>query len=434
MKHYFMKIALCWITVLVLAFSFVACGKDAVATNATPEVIGEAEYDKIVELLPTKTWVASGKYSSSKQLYFVEPEYSYGWYYELNSSGVIDNTKYFTYEIQKSPFRLTATDEEGYTFVVRAQSSSLTSDDIVLSCQSLNNADYATGTYSSKDFTHKYGPMFEYNLKEGKIEDILWVYHPEKNSYGKGKLCLYGSGKMKEGFDTAYGHTPWSVSLNSDTIEISYVSLDPRIESIANNAFKDFKVARFRIEDGTDHLESIGDYAFYGNKMGSFITTLPKTLHVVGNYAFYSETELEKGASLSLPDDLEIIGDYAFYNNIMNSAKSKTEGKNYSLNLPDNCKEVGTHAFKGLVNKIVIYKEINRLSEGAFVMTGEGGDVHFRHKAMDLTGPIIINEKGDNVQSKWTLHVPKGTLDYYTSTSPWNTFGNIVDDESSIYK
>ena len=122
-------------------------------------------------------------------------------------------------------------------------------------------------------------------------------------------------------------------------------------------------------------------------------TIIPNSVTSIGNGAFYKCSGL---TSMTIPNSVTSIGESAFY-----GCSGLT-----SLTIPNSVTSIGYRAFSGCMELKEIYcnwlypqniKEIDDAFNGT-----------------DIYGNCII-------------YVPKGTLDAYKSTLPWNRFTNIVE-------
>lgn len=392
-----------------------SCSSD---DDTKPESTDTGNDERTVqEFLHSKKWV-----SGQKTLYINRD--ATGWFCKKNSKGEITETIYFTYETDTTPLRLNVTDEYGNTYIIGGQSSSsLSTTTSKLSCQAQGSTKTMEGIFSAQELDDD-DTSTKASMAAGYLNDILWVYHPEESGlHGTGELDLYGSGEVKIAYKALANDyvAPWA------DYPIGYVSIPADITSIGHKAFKDKRVSYIAIgRDGTDHLASIKDYAFYGHELTSF--SLPSTVSEVGDYAFYSDYAVDETTSRLTLGNLVKIGDYAFYNNMLNNAYKKRQNNPSSLKIPETCQQIGTHAFKAYTDKIYIYENLTKLAPGAIVVTSTGGDLYFKHNTVNLSSPLLIDEQGNNVQSQWTLHVPLGTKTFFENTYPWNTFGAISAD------
>ena len=155
----------------------------------------------------------------------------------------------------------------------------------------------------------------------------------------------------------------------------------------------------------------------------------------IGLYAFLNCNDL---ISVTLPSSITSISTDAF------------EGCNAltSVNIPESVTSIGQGAFSDCssLTSIIIPSSVTSIGFGAFSNTSALTDIFcfaeslptVHSRDMSSRGEIeLINVYGelscdyDNV----TLHVPRGSIEAYSTTAPWNKFKNIVaiEDQGIVY-
>ena len=119
------------------------------------------------------------------------------------------------------------------------------------------------------------------------------------------------------------------------------------------------KIIQFE-SNNTSNYYYIGDYAFYGTKIGNGqgidSNKFCGGLRSVGDYAFYNLWV----RNFILPDSVNYIGSYAFANNVLNSTKTE-------VSLPDNASlQIMDYAFYSNAITVLTINKFSRISENAF--------------------------------------------------------------------
>ena len=166
---------------------------------------------------------------------------------------------------------------------------------------------------------------------------------------------------------------------------------------------------------------AIADDAFR-DCSGLLSMTIPNSVSVIGNYAFYNCSSM---TSLSIGNSVSSIGENAF-----GDCSSLT-----SVSIPNSVTTIGRYAFYGCngLDNITIPYSVNSIGEYAF---GELTSIesHLLNPNIEVTYNDWFNNAASNpffVSENTTLYVPKGTIEAYRATWPWNEFTNIEEFESA---
>jgi hypothetical protein len=140
-------------------------------------------------------------------------------------------------------------------------------------------------------------------------------------------------------------------------------------------------------------------------------TVIPGSVTSIGVYAFSDCNDM---TSITIPNSVTEIGDGAFYGCIGLA----------SITIPNSVKKISAYAFSECyaLTTVIIGSGVTEIGDGAFsgsVLT----DVYCSAEAVPST-PLDAFE-GSNIESA-TLHVPDVSLESYSSTAPWSSFGTKI--------
>ena len=219
-------------------------------------------------------------------------------------------------------------------------------------------------------------------------------------------------------------------------------------------AVTEIRIEVFEFFDGLksiiipNSVTSIGSYAFYGCS-GLTSLTIPNSVTSIGNGAFYncsgltsitvdskntiydsrnncnaiirkSDNTLLFGCKNTIiPNSVTSIGNGAFY---------KCSGLT-SMTIPNSVTSIGESAFYGCsgLTSLTIPNSVTSIGYRAF-----SGCMELKEIYCNWLYPQNIKEiddafNGTDIYGNCIIYVPKGTLDAYKSTLPWNRFTNIVE-------
>ena len=146
---------------------------------------------------------------------------------------------------------------------------------------------------------------------------------------------------------------------------------------------------------------------------------IPNSVTSIGNIAFSGCSGL---TSLTIPNSVTSIGEEAF-----RGCSGLT-----SLTIPNSVTSIGNSAFSGCsgLTSLTIPNSVTDIGKSAF-----GGCSGLKEIYCNWLSPLRLKqysfyyevEDEEIIYKSCTLYIPKGTLDAYKSTWPWNRFTNIVE-------
>ena len=165
-------------------------------------------------------------------------------------------------------------------------------------------------------------------------------------------------------------------------------------------------------------------------------TLIPNSVTTIGSRAFCGRTSL---TSITIPNSVTSIGGYAFCDcsgltsitipNGVTSINTWTFGDCRgltSITIPNSVTSIGYDAFyncSGLTS-ITIPSSVTSIESCAF-----GGCNGLTSIVSEIGSPFVVDCFNDEIYTKATLTVPKGTKAAYQATEGWNKFNNIVEAE-----
>ena len=236
---------------------------------------------------------------------------------------------------------------------------------------------------------------------------------------------------------------------------LTSVTIPNSVTSIGSSAFDG--CSRLTSVTIPNSVESIGNYAF-SDCSGLTSVTIGNSVKNIGNYVFAYCSGL---TSVTIPNSVESIGNYAFWGcsgltsvtipnsvtSIGNSAFRDCSGLT-SVTIPNSVKSIENYAFIGCsgLTSVTIPNSVKSIRDYTFcdcsgltsVTIGNSvtsiGDYAFRNcsKLLDVYcyaeyEPSAWYDVFDGIDwENATLHVPAGSIDFYNSTEPWSSFGEIV--------
>ena len=188
------------------------------------------------------------------------------------------------------------------------------------------------------------------------------------------------------------------------------------VSEIAPEVFRNYsRLLSIKIPNS---VTSIGEEAFRGCS-GLTSLTIPNSVTSIGNIAFSGCSGL---TSLTIPNSVTSIGEEAF-----RGCSGLT-----SLTIPNSVTSIGNSAFSGCsgLTSLTIPNSVTDIGKSAF-----GGCSGLKEIYCNWLSPLRLKqysfyyevEDEEIIYKSCTLYIPKGTLDAYKSTWPWNRFTNIVE-------
>lgn len=140
------------------------------------------------------------------------------------------------------------------------------------------------------------------------------------------------------------------------------------------------------------------------------------------SYLFINEEEIKE---LKIPNGITSIRDYTFC-----GCSSLT-----SVDIPNTVTSIGNYAFSGCSNltTVIMPNSVNYIGGLAFADCRYLTDVYCYFEKMPETNYGIFENSDIEYSS---LYVPETSIDAYTSTAPWSSFGTIkaIKEENDITK
>lgn len=226
-----------------------------------------------------------------------------------------------------------------------------------------------------------------------------------------GKDAFAGSwAQYQSGCKIAYGGSM------ADWCDINFANGDANPLQLA---YKD--VTKITMKNMYENITFAGNHIFeetvdnFNNRFYTF--RISDDVKVIKPYAFYGANAIVSVAAL---DGLLTVGDYAFYNNKMLELVDLAE---------EDARSVGAHAFESCprLSSIFLGCNINELGENAFV----GCPALKTVDAYNLT-PAEIAKFDDVVYANATLTVPAGSSFDYEKAEGWKEFANI-EEGAEVY-
>lgn len=297
---------------------------------------------------------------------------------------------------------------------------------------SANGIDYAKDTFTAAD-TEWLATL------HGVTGECKWYHNLV------GTLWIAGEGDMAD--YTSYAVTPWG---RQDGHGVNCVVVKDGVTSIGSAAFASPSIGEVDMPHSA--MRKIGAYAFSDASIseiylsdditeiqeGSFTgcsylkkVTLPENIETIGDYAFDDCKE----ASLANTKKLRKIGKFAFAgckikyftdSEVLEEVGTSAFTNIYvdKLILPNSLKTLGHIAFKGDIDQIYIGTGLKNVTGTPFYM-GKTGKIY-----VNLGSPLQLDYDFLDPASGWTLYVPKGCKEAYSSAPYWKNFKSIVEDET----
>lgn len=289
-------------------------------------------------------------------------------------------------------------------------------------------------------------------------------------------VALLTQSGMAQGFTYTYEGQTLKYSVIDKAAKTCMVSADnnvtgdliiPSIAKDGDNEFTVTSIDRYAFSGCNgltsvtipNSVTSIGDHAFiFCNSLPS--VTIPNSVTSLGDYAFFqcinltsvtignSVTSIGKSAfeecssmtSVTIPNSVTSIGNSAFYwcsgltsvtiPNSVTSIGGFSFGWCSSLNsviIPDSVDSISNCTFYGCesLTKVIIGKSVSDIGSEAFSRCEKITDVIC---LAEKVPSLYENAFSQTVYDNASLHVLKGLINDYKTTSPWSLFFNIVGD------
>ena len=178
------------------------------------------------------------------------------------------------------------------------------------------------------------------------------------------------------------------------------------VKAIGENVFKDNSTITKITFAKDSACESIGAYAFAVDSTTSSDNltsiTLPSSLKIIGDYAFYNRTKISTFPEL--PDGLTTIGNGAFYN--------VRSGSTDALVIPASVTSIGNFAFRWCyrIKSVVVKSETLALGKQAFMLTRDTSGNYGKY--IDFSAVTSLNLAKETDSNGNTLGLGQNSIVY----------------------
>ena len=218
---------------------------------------------------------------------------------------------------------------------------------------------------------------------------------------------------------------------------LTAITLPEGVTSIGDETFLDCSSLTTITIPENSQLTSIGSSAFR-NCSSLTAITLPEGMTSIGVNAFHECSSL---TAINIPEGVTIFGDYTFYGcsslervtincaNIEDWFNGSSSIK--EIVLSEGVTSIGSYAFRNCssLTAIVLPKSLESIGSQAFANCSELLDVYCYAEEV----PSAEADAFDGSYPEYaTLHVPASALETYKTTSPWSSFGTIVELGAAI--
>lgn len=227
----------------------------------------------------------------------------------------------------------------------------------------------------------------------------------------------------------------------SDCTGLTSISIGNSVTTIKNDAFSYCSGLEYitvdagnPVYDSRDNCNALIETSSNALIHGCKNTIIPNSVTTIDDMAFQSCIGL---TSITIPNSVTAIGAYAFQS--CSGLTSITIGNSVttigfmafwgctsliSITIPNSVTTIESNAFdhcSGLTS-ITIPNSVTTIGYGAFYSCSALKDFYCHAESVPTANNIFENV---NLSSA-TLHVPEASLQKYSSTAPWNEFGQIV--------
>lgn len=438
-----------------LLLSFTSCGNE--------EVTGETEGGELVALLKTQKWVGEDIYFDDDDWFYDETritlyfmDNNIGYYDEYNKTqyepGENEYDTYFTqftYTVSGNEVLISFTNGTQHHYIYNA--GVLESGGWCYIPKDITNSDRE----SINDNIEKYAPLTGfcgYNLQYSydKYDKVLRIY-------GSGDMYNYsGSNQPWHDYDIEKLIIEEGVTSIGDKflygvkyyINLDELELPSTLKKIGSYAFFGINVSKLDIPAS---VTEIGESAFADiYSLLSIYFAHDNKLSTIGRWAFDSTdsksspniyTGYSKG--LVIGSNMRSIGAGAFdgcsvgyisfeegIKEIAGATFMQAEISNTTLELPNSLEKIGSVAFYGGFTTVKLGSGIKEIASEAFVTYQDKGRMYINSKTPPKANSSVITsyDYGFN----WTLYVPKGCKNAYSSKSPWKDNFKYIYEDSSL--
>ena len=245
--------------------------------------------------------------------------------------------------------------------------------------------------------------------------------------------------------------------------ELASVNIPPSVTEIGSSAF--YGCTGLATVNIPPSVTEIGSMAFYGCTELATVN-IPPSVTEIGSSAFYGCTGL---AAVNIPPSVAKIDDYTFYEctgltsvTIPNSVTTIGRSAFYgctglaAVNIPPSVTKIGRSAFYGCTGLATVkiptgvteigyttFKDCNGLTSVVIPYSVKKIDFEAFGNCTNLKSIISSISTPQNTSTDFTafrgvdrqtchLVVPQGSLESYSSTSPWLYFANKSEDASLV--
>ncbi len=242
-------------------------------------------------------------------------------------------------------------------------------------------------------------------------------------------------------FEVAEGNTTYSAddmgvlyNANKSTLlyapygnqsEFIRYTIPSTVTVIGNSAFYNFTYLE-RVTVEGDNLKEIGTYAFYGcSNLMEFISS-NASLEKIGSQAFNNNNTKSKLNTFTFSNTIKEIGQYAFY---------YAKFDNSEFTLPGNVEKIGTYAFyeafNGNLQKLIIPASLetklksDKAYTGDYIFKSISNVYSYIRSPQNINGSIFSNYPG-------VIYIPTGSMSTYISKTGWSNWSSRYQESIDL--